>query len=134
MVSCLNTDIQLPMVLVLDGPVLADELLEARCIRYEAGEAVAFLHALLSTTNLLAVRCDADYRTQTRPILALKLIDPPQVVGNQNHPPLEPAVASVALVRCAEGSSLLLGVAKVSRTAEIFLRPFAKSCVIRFEG
>ncbi len=108
-----KSDIQHPMALVLDGPILADHLLEARCVRCEAGEVLALLHALLPTANLLAVRLDADNRVLTRPILALQFGAPLQAIGGQHHQPLDPSVASVA----AESSALLLSVAKVSNSS-----------------
>ncbi len=67
--------------MVLNRPMLADQLHKPRYVRFVAGEAVALLHALFPAANLLAVRLDGDYRAQTRPILTLQFVAPPQTVG-----------------------------------------------------
>ncbi len=99
---------------------------QARCIRCEDRKVVALLHDLLPAANLLEMRLDADHRAQTWPFLSLQFVDPRKAIGDQHHPPLDPSMPSVALVRCAESFALLFVVAKVSWVAKKFLGPFVK--------
>ena len=133
-------DVEHPVTLVLDAPVLADHLLQPFGVGLMGGQVVALLHALLAVhallaaAELLAMGFDADHRAQTRPVFLLQFVDPPETIGGQHHASLDSPMGLVVHLGGAEGSALLLAVLEVSRAAEKLLRPLVKSTVIGFES